>query len=147
VVVGELDGDTTMFKTLERLPRRARRAAGIVAVGVGLLLTVRGVADIATAEPSAREMIETIRLARGCNNIALTWKTGTPPRTIAAAVDTVGDLTAVWKFNNAQQRFEGYAPDFPGASDLSSVTRLDAVFLCVTASGSMTRPLMVLVGE
>lgn len=136
-----------MFKTLERLPRPVRRAAAVAAVGVGLLLTLRGVAGIATAEPSAREMVETIRLARGCNNIALTWKTGTPPRTVAGAVDTVGDLTAIWKFNNAQQKFEGYAPDFPNASDLTSVTRLDAVFLCVTASGSMTRPMMVLVGE
>ena len=66
-----------------------------------------------------------------------------PPRwrsPIAAAVSPQSALIAIWRFDNATQRFAGYSP-IPGApNDLVTLNRADAIFICVNAPATFTRP-------
>jgi uncharacterized protein YkwD len=81
-----------------------------------------------------------LALAAGCNNVTLTWPTGTPLATVAGAITPAGSLLAIWKFDNSTQRFVGFSA-IPGApNDLREAGSLDAVFVCVTAAGSLARP-------
>ena len=47
---------------------------------------------------------------------------------------------AIWRYNNTTQTFQAFSPQFPQASDLTTVNRLDAVFVCMDATGTLTRP-------
>ena len=85
---------------------------------------------------------ETVQLVQGCNNVALTWPTGTPTGQVARAVTPGAALVAIWRYNTTTQRFAAFAPAFPQASDLTTVNRLDAVFLCLAAPGTLTRPVV-----
>jgi hypothetical protein len=89
---------------------------------------------------SAPAVTETVALAVGCNNVVLTWPDATPTSQVAAAVSPAEALIAVWRFDAAQERFFGFAPQAPQASDLPLVNRLDAVFLCLSAPGTLARP-------
>lgn len=85
---------------------------------------------------------ETVPLFRGCNNVALTWPNGTPTTDVAAAVAPAEALVAIWRFNNATQTFQGFSRQFPGASDLTTVNRTDAVFVCMREPGMLRRPVI-----
>src|SRR5581483_3169052 len=76
----------------------------------------------------------------GCNNIALTWPTGTALATVDAAVNPADALIAIWRFDSAAQRFRGFAPAAGPANDLTTVRMLDAVFVCLSAAGSLALP-------
>ena len=108
-------------------------ALGIVAVAL-LLLGERAFAQ--------QQQTETVELFPVCNNVTLTWPSGTPMTEVAAAVSPASNLRAIWRFNNTQQRFEGFSPQFPEQSDLRTANRLDAVFICMTGPGTLTRPLI-----
>jgi hypothetical protein len=84
------------------------------------------VASIALPPPGS-----TVQLYPGCNNISLTFSDGTPCQTVVQAVTPAGAVETLWRFNPSQNRFEGYSPAYPQASDLQSVYFLDAVWLCV----------------
>lgn len=85
--------------------------------------------------------MDTVALAAGCNPLAATWPNGTNVATVAAAVSPADGLVAVWKFDAGAGRWLGYSPSAPPeVSDLKTVERLDAIFVCMTASGSVTRP-------
>ncbi len=83
---------------------------------------------------------EAVTLSLGCNNVSLTWPNNTSSATVAAAVRPSGTLTAIWRFDAARGRFVGFAPLFPREGDLSEVSRLDAVFLCMSGPGTLMRP-------
>jgi len=85
------------------------------------------VANIALPAPGGTE-----QLYAGCNNISLTFPDGTPSQTVVQAVTPAGAVETLWRFNGPQNRFEGYSPAYPQASDLLSVNFLDAVWLCMT---------------
>lgn len=95
---------------------------------------------------AAGPQTETVQLLYGCNNVALTWPTGTPAATVAAAVAPASVLVSMWRFESAGQRFQGFAPSAPQASDLPPVRRLDPAFVCVSKAATLTRPLMVPAG-
>jgi hypothetical protein len=82
------------------------------------------------------------RLIAGCNNVALTFPAGTPLRTVAAGVSESAGLLSIFRLNPATARFLGFAaaaPDF--ANDYTTVgARLEAVFICVRAPGTLTQP-------
>jgi len=112
------------------------RRLGIVAVGlslvVGLVVYPGGpvqaqpVASIGLPPPRG-----TVQLYSGCNNIALTFPDGTASQTVVQAVTPGGVVEAMWRHNAAQNRFEGFSPAAPQASDLLTVNLWDAVWLCV----------------
>lgn len=87
----------------------------------------QAIASITMPPPGA-----TKALYEGCNNIALTFPNATPIMAVAAEVKPLGTLQTVWRHDAAQNRFEGFSPFAPAASDLLAVNFLDAVWLCLT---------------
>jgi len=84
---------------------------------------------------------ESVALASGCNNIALTWPSGTALTTVVAAVNTPGAVAAIWHFDAFGQRFRGFSPTAPSvANDLTTINRLEAVFICLNAPATIARP-------
>lgn len=111
--------------------RNVRRALALGALAAAL------VGSSATAQPA---QTETIPLFNGCNNVALTWSTGTNTADVAAAISPASALASIWKFNNAAQSFTGFSPQFPAQSDYRSVTRFEPVFICMNGAGTLNRP-------
>jgi hypothetical protein len=122
------------------------RRLGIVAVGLALVAGVlagswsavvraQPVATIALPAPRG-----TVQLYSGCNNIALTFPDGTASQTVVQAVTPAGVVEAMWRHNAAQNRFEGFSPAAPQASDLLAVNLWDAVWLCVAAAPAAAAP-------
>jgi hypothetical protein len=90
--------------------------------------------------PSGRS--ESVPLATACNNVVLTWPTGTPAQEVAAAVTPAVGLVAIWRFDANTRAFEAFSPLSPRASDLTTVNRLDAVFVCMRQPGLLARPVL-----
>ena len=116
------------------------RRLGIVAVGLALVVSVVGVlvgswSSVVRAQPVASIALPpprgTVQLYSGCNNIALTFSDGTTSQTVVQAVTPAGVIQAMWRHNAAENRFEGFSPAAPQASDLLTVNLWDAVWLCV----------------
>jgi hypothetical protein len=97
-------------------------------------------AQVTFETASAPAETEMVALVAGCNNLVLTWPNGTPTSQVAAAVSPADAVIAVWRFDAAQGRFFGFSPQAPQASDLATVNRLDAVFLCLREPGTLSRP-------
>ena len=97
----------------------------------GSLLHAQPVGSITLPDPGG-----TVQLYPGCNNISLTFPDGTASETVVEAVTPSGALQAIWHHNAAQNRFEGFSPTAPQASDLLAVDFLDAVWLCVTGAAA-----------
>jgi hypothetical protein len=117
---------------MQRVFRRGLTAIAVVAA----LLAVDGpsvqaqpVASITLPAPGA-----TKQLYPGCNNISLTFPNGTTSQEVVQAVTPAGSIQAMWRHNAALNRFDGFAPAAPQASDLLSVNFLDSVWLCVAAA-------------
>jgi hypothetical protein len=95
-----------------------------------------------TATPTTGAM-ESVTLVGGtCNPVASTYPDGTPITTIANAVSPSGILISIWWFNPGTASWLGYSPQFPQASDLTAVDRLEAIFICVSSAGSWSRPII-----
>jgi hypothetical protein len=102
--------------------------------GSGTSVSAQPVASIALPAPGSTQ-----QLYPGCNNISLTFPDGTPSQTVVQAVTPAGTVETLWRFNGPLNRFEGFSPAFPQASDLMSVNFLDAVWFCM-AKGLATQP-------
>lgn len=108
---------------------------GMVAAGLALVAllaagyyTARAqpVAEVALPAPGASQP-----LYPGCNNISLTFPDGTASTTVAQSVTPAGMLQSMWRHNASMNKFEGFSPAAPQASDLATVDFLDAVWLCL----------------
>lgn len=114
---------------------KTRLSIGLMAVAAvaaaflaahGPFVQAQPVASIALPAPGSTE-----QLYPRCNNISLTFPDGTSCQTVVQAVTPAGAVDTLWRFNPSQNRFEGYSPAYPQASDLQSVYFLDAVWLCI----------------
>ncbi len=76
----------------------------------------------------------------GCIPLGSTWEDGTDIATVAGAVEPPEALDAIWVFDAGSGTWVGYSPDAPGASDLTSVDRLEVVFICMSEPGSVLQP-------
>jgi PKD repeat protein len=85
---------------------------------------------------------EQIVLYPSCNNVAVTWPSGTAISTVVVAISPVGSVIAVWRFDNLNQRFAGYSTALGAPNDLVTVNRGDPVFICMNSSGTLTRPVI-----
>jgi hypothetical protein len=83
---------------------------------------------------------ESLALIAGCNPLAWTGTDATPIATVDGAVSPAGILVALWQFANGT--WLGYSPQFPEVSDLQQMNRLDVVFVCVSATGTFSRPVI-----
>jgi len=93
------------------------------------------VASIALPAPGAAK-----QLYPACNNIALTFPDGTPSQTVIQAVTPAGAVETLWCHNAVLNKFEGFSPVYPQASDLLTVNFLDSVWLCMVEGPSATQP-------
>jgi hypothetical protein len=84
------------------------------------------VATITLPAPGAAK-----QLYPGCNNITLSFPDGTPSQTAVQAVTPPGSVEAMWRHSAALNKFEGFSPAYPQASDLLTVNFLDAVWVCM----------------
>jgi hypothetical protein len=120
------------------MKRAAVRAAALVLAGALLAVQGSGV----WAQPAATITLPAPGAARqlypGCNNIGLTFPDGTASTTVAQAVTPAGTLQAMWRHNAALNKFEGFSPAAPQASDLLTVDFLDAVWLCIDGAAPAT---------
>ena len=84
--------------------------------------------------------VETVALVAGCNPVAWTGTNATPIANIAGATAPAGILVAIWQFEGGV--WLGYSPQFPDVSDLTAMDRLDVAFVCVSAAGTFSRPII-----
>jgi YVTN family beta-propeller protein len=79
-----------------------------------------------------------------CTPVASTYPDATPIGEIAVAVTPPGVLESLWEFDGVT--WLGYSPQFPAASNLTQMDRLDVVFICIGGSGpgagTFTRPVI-----
>lgn len=92
-----------------------------------------------TPTPSPADRVS---LPAGCANVALTWAPGTPLSVVADAIEPPRALESIFRLVAAERRFIGYAPTAPAfANDYTQIqSRLEAVFICMSTSGTLTRP-------
>ena len=87
--------------------------------------------------------LESVALVEGCNPVASTWPDGTTADTAADKVAPAEALDAIWKFDPASGAWQGFSPTAPAAvSDLASIDMLDAIFICVNAPATWSRPVI-----
>jgi hypothetical protein len=117
---------------------KGRLLIGIVALAVvtallaahGSSVRAQPVASIALPEPRGA----TVDLYPGCNNIALSFPDGTACESVVDAVTPGGVVGAMWRHDAALNKWEGFSPAVPAASDLLTVNMWDAVWLCVAGA-------------
>ena len=96
----------------------------------------------ATATPTTGPMESVTLLGGACSPVISTYPDGTAVTTIAGAVSPAGILISIWQFIPGSGGWQGYSPQFPQASDLTVVDRLDVIFICVSSAGSWSRPII-----
>jgi len=116
---------------VKRLAIAALGLALVVGVLAAFGPSVRAQPTASIALPPPRG---TVQLYAGCNNVALSFPDGTDSQTVVDAVTPAGVVEAMWRHNAAQNRFEGFSPAAPQASDLLTVNLWDAVWLCVAGT-------------
>jgi hypothetical protein len=95
----------------------------------------------AAVAPKAVSAQRTVNLVVGCNPVAITYDDGTSVTTVATGVQPDGSLVSIWKYLPAENRWIGYSAGAPAAvSDLQTVERLDALFVCVNAVATISMP-------
>jgi CSLREA domain-containing protein len=95
-----------------------------------------GPSPTATSQPE-----EILSLAIGCNFVASTYPDDTEPAALASVVSPLASLAGLW----AQQpppSWAGYSPAFPEVSDMGPVDKLDVIAICMTTSGTFSRPII-----
>jgi PKD repeat protein len=91
-----------------------------------------------TATIAAPLPARSLSLFSGCNDVSLTFPDGTAATSLAAAVSG-GALVSIWK-QTGPTSFAGWFPGAGTPSDLTTVNRLDAVFICLQGAGSLNEP-------
>ena len=95
----------------------------------------------AALAPRLASAQRTVDLVLGCNPVALTHPDGTAITTVADGVAPAESLVSIWKFLPAEGRWIGYSAGAPPeVSDLQTVERLDALFVCVNVVATITMP-------
>ena len=116
-------------------------------IGLAALLALGGAWGHArgpAAPAEAATATDTVTLTGGiCNNVVLTWPTGTPLPTVAAAVQPASALESIWHQTVIDDRrvFIGWSPLANAPNDYRATEiQLDAVFICMRAMGTLERP-------
>lgn len=109
-----------------------KKAALMAALLSGLLLCLH--VGLVAAQTESEPLVA------GCNPVTTTYADATPIATIAGAVTPPEALQSIWQLEAGI--WTGYSAQFPSASDLTEVDRLDVVFICMGAAGSFERPVI-----
>ena len=75
---------------------------------------------------------------RGCNNVTPTVTESVAA--FAARVSPAGALVSIWEHQPGTTSFRAYSPQAGAPSDLTQVTRLRPVFVCVSSPATLNQP-------
>jgi hypothetical protein len=136
-------GSTDGMVTFSLIPTGASVIGGEELTITCVMDRDRSISATETITLSSTPDLEPVALVEGCNPLAATWADGTAIATVAGAVAPAEALDAIWKFDPVTGTWMGYSPSAPAAvSDLASVDRLDAIFVCVNAAATISRPVI-----
>ena len=119
------------------MQRRQVAAAIVIVLAAAVLGAVLRVGVF--AGPNVRRPVATITLPApgvtvplydGCNSMVLTFPDGTASETVTEAIEPAAAVGSIWRHRVGQDSYAGFSPVAPQASDLSTVSFLDAVWLC-----------------
>jgi len=109
-----------------------------------VILALSAIIALGSAAPTmtsrAQDTERAVNLSPGCNMVTLTFPDGTKTSTLAAAISPPSALQTVWRLDNTTGSFQAYTPQAPQASDLTSLNLLDAVFICLDTTASISMP-------
>jgi subtilisin family serine protease len=131
---GTFQGFSPQFSEASQLTSLQLLDAVFLCVGAAAEISMPGVSP----DPSGAPI--TASLSSGCNAVGLTFADGSAPSEVAAAVTPPDALESIWRLDNVSGAFQGFSPQFPEASQLTSLQFLDAVYVCTAAPGSITMP-------
>jgi hypothetical protein len=121
---------------------KAKLPLALIAIALGAALAAANGSSV-SAQPVASITLPppggAVQLYPWCNNVSLTFDNGTPSETVVQAVTPSETVQAMWRHNAALNKFEGFSPAAPQASDLLTVDFLDPVWLCL-AGGPAPAP-------
>jgi hypothetical protein len=138
---GVITGDMPGMVVMKVVPTGAAVAAGGTLTLSCRLDRQPSVSTSAPVKLAAAES-ESVDLLPGCNPVVATWPDDTPIETVVQAVSPADALDAVWTFDVESSAWQGYSTASPEASDLKSVDNLQPIFVCMTASGTISRPVI-----
>ena len=119
-------------------------ARGFVAFTASAVVVLAAQSPSAQAQPVATIALPAPGVAKqlysGCNNVGLTFPDGTQSQAVVQAVIPAGAVQSMWRHNAALNKFEGFSPAYPQASDLLTVSCMDAVWLCMVEGLSAVAP-------
>jgi hypothetical protein len=125
-------------------PMKGRLSLSLVGLAAAAVVLLGARGPSAQAQPMASITLPAPgtpkQLYAGCNNIGLTFPEGTSSQEVVQAVTPAGAVEAMWRHNAALNKFEGFSPAFPQASDLMRVDFLEAVWLCMVEDLSAIGP-------
>jgi hypothetical protein len=140
---GSVTSDNPGKVTFTLVPTGASVVAGAELTITCVLDRDRSVSASTTVNLSTTPEMESVALVEGCNPVASTYSDATAAEDIAAGVAPAEALDAIWKFDPASGTWQGYSPSAPAAvNDLTSVDELDAIFICVNAAATWSRPVI-----
>ncbi len=79
-----------------------------------------------------------VQLVRGCNNITPTVTEDAA--TYAKRIDPAAALVALWEYQAGTNTFKGWSPQAGAPNDLTTVTRLKPIFICVSSAATLSQP-------
>jgi hypothetical protein len=131
-------------RTFQAFVPQAPQASDLTSVNLldAVFICVDAAASITTPEVSTDPAGSPISvgLSTGCNAVGLTFADGAAPSEVAGAVTPAGALQSIWRLDNATGSFQAYVSAAPQASDLTSLSFLDAVFICTGGPATLTMP-------
>jgi Prealbumin-like fold domain len=131
-------GATLVGYTINGVPTQT----GQFTLGAGQTTNIT-VTNRTASTPGA--VLRVVTLSTGCNNVVDTYPDGTTGAIFASAVVPPTSVTSIWKFENASQAFRAvyFAPSGAGVPppvDVSALSRLDPIFICVNAPATLNEP-------
>jgi thermitase len=139
--IWRLDNATRSFQAF--MPQ-APQASDLASVNLldAVFVCVNAAASIAmpTVSPDPAGSPITVNLSTGCNAVGLTFPDGAGSSEAAAAVTPAGALQSIWRLDSATGSFQAYVAAAPQASDLTSLSFLDAVFVCTGGPAALSMP-------
>jgi hypothetical protein len=132
-------GATLLSYTINGVPTQT----GQFTVGAGQSTTIVAINRAVAQAPGA--VLRVVTLTQGCNNVVDTYPDGTTGAVFASAIVPATNATSIWRFDNAAQTFRAVyfassGAGIPPPVDVSALSRLDPIFICVSGPATLNEP-------